>query len=141
MKPPKLNSEAVLREARSWLGTPYRHMAREKGAAVDCVQFVLAVGEAVGASGRIDPGPYRMINHPTKTRQLAERFGIEIPEPALGSIVFWGRKQNFPTHFGFLTDLYGARSVIHCDPGYGKVVEHTIPPEQLVLINSYWWFK
>lgn len=116
-------------------------MSREKGVSVDCVQFVLAVGEEVGATGHLDPGPYRMINRPDKTRKLAERFADELSYPALGSIVFWGRRPNFPTHFGFFSDLHGGPSIIHCDPGYGKVVEHTIPEEQLVLLDSFWWFK
>jgi cell wall-associated NlpC family hydrolase len=40
--------EAVVREARTWLGTPYNLGACVKGVGVDCVQFVAEVYKAVG---------------------------------------------------------------------------------------------
>lgn len=39
---------AVVAEALTWLGTPYHHAARVKGAGVDCGQLVAAVFETVG---------------------------------------------------------------------------------------------
>lgn len=38
----------VLAEAESWLGTPFEHMQRCKGAGVDCGQFLLGVFHNVG---------------------------------------------------------------------------------------------
>lgn len=35
--------ELVVREAESWLGTPYHHEARVKGSGVDCGQILVAV--------------------------------------------------------------------------------------------------
>lgn len=40
--------EAVVREARSWLGTPFRDHARVKGAGVDCVTLLQEVYPAAG---------------------------------------------------------------------------------------------
>jgi cell wall-associated NlpC family hydrolase len=34
---------AVLAEAESWIGTPFQHMQRCKGAGVDCGQFLIGV--------------------------------------------------------------------------------------------------
>lgn len=39
---------AVLAEARTWLGTPYHHMARIKGVGADCATFPAAVYAACG---------------------------------------------------------------------------------------------
>jgi hypothetical protein len=50
--------EQVLREALSWLGTPYHHGARVKGAGVDCGQFPAAVFEACGLVPKVDIGDY-----------------------------------------------------------------------------------
>ena len=48
----------VCRIARSWLGTPYHHMGRVKGAGVDCAMFPLEVYReelpAAGGSGQTD---------------------------------------------------------------------------------------
>lgn len=38
----------ILEEAHEWLGTPFLHMGRVKGAGVDCGQFPAAVYEAAG---------------------------------------------------------------------------------------------
>lgn len=38
---------AIVEEARSWLGTPFHHHARVKGAGVDCINFPAAVYSAV----------------------------------------------------------------------------------------------
>jgi cell wall-associated NlpC family hydrolase len=40
--------DAIVREAESWLDTPFHHEARVKGAGVDCGQMLVAVYSAVG---------------------------------------------------------------------------------------------
>jgi len=39
---------AIVREARSWVGTPFRHAARLRGAGADCGGLLLGVYSAVG---------------------------------------------------------------------------------------------
>lgn len=39
---------AIIAEAKTWMGTPWHHMGRVKGAGVDCAQFLIAVYSAVG---------------------------------------------------------------------------------------------
>ncbi len=50
--------ERIVAEATSWLGTPYHHMGRVKGAGVDCLQILIAVYSAVGLMPAIEPGYY-----------------------------------------------------------------------------------
>lgn len=42
----------------TWLGTPYAHCQRLKGAGVDCAQLPLAVYEAAGVISPTDVGEY-----------------------------------------------------------------------------------
>lgn len=49
---------AVVREALTWVGTPYHSLARIKGVGVDCAQILCAVYEAVGLLPHVDPGHY-----------------------------------------------------------------------------------
>jgi NlpC/P60 family putative phage cell wall peptidase len=49
---------AVLNEAESWIGTPFHHAARVKGAGVDCLMLLAEVYERAGVSGRIEPPFY-----------------------------------------------------------------------------------
>ncbi len=49
---------AVVAEARTWLGTPWHHMARVKGGGVDCAQILAAVYHAAGLVPDLDLGYY-----------------------------------------------------------------------------------
>ena len=46
--------DGVCRIARSWLGTPYHHMGRVRGAGVDCAMFPLEVYCEAGLIGDIE---------------------------------------------------------------------------------------
>jgi cell wall-associated NlpC family hydrolase len=50
--------QMVVDEARSWLGTPWIHMARVKGHGVDCGQLLAAVFEEVGLVEPVAIPPY-----------------------------------------------------------------------------------
>jgi len=45
---------AVLEEAQLWLGTPYHHMGRVKGAGTDCLMMLAEVYEAAGIVPHIE---------------------------------------------------------------------------------------
>lgn len=49
---------AVVNEALSWVGTPYHHMGRVKGAGVDCGMFIAEVFERCNKIPHIDFGYY-----------------------------------------------------------------------------------
>src|SRR3972149_8021753 len=42
-----LDHEAIIAEARSWIGTPYRHQASLKGVGCDCLGLVRGVWRAL----------------------------------------------------------------------------------------------
>lgn len=50
--------EAIVAEARTWLGTPWHHEGRVKGAGVDCAQLLIAVYSAVGLIDAYVPEHY-----------------------------------------------------------------------------------
>ena len=49
---------AVVREAESWIGTPFHHAARIKGAGVDCLMLLAEVYERAGICGHVEPPFY-----------------------------------------------------------------------------------
>jgi NlpC/P60 family putative phage cell wall peptidase len=51
-------ADAVVAEALSWVGTPYRHQGRKKGVGCDCLGLVLGVWRAIYAAAPELPGPY-----------------------------------------------------------------------------------
>ena len=48
----------VVREAESWIGTPFHHAARIKGAGVDCLMLLAEIYERAGIVPHIDPPFY-----------------------------------------------------------------------------------
>ena len=51
-------ADAVVVEALTWLGTPYRHQGRRKGVGCDCLGLVLGVWRTVYGVTPEQPGPY-----------------------------------------------------------------------------------
>lgn len=49
---------AVIAEALTWRGTPWRHMADKKGAGVDCLMLLVRAFVDTGAIAAVDPRPY-----------------------------------------------------------------------------------
>lgn len=49
---------SVVREAESWIGTPFHHAARVKGAGVDCLMLLAEVYERAGIVVRVEPPFY-----------------------------------------------------------------------------------
>ena len=49
---------AVVAEAGEWLGTPFHHQGRVKGAGVDCAMLLAEVYERCGLVRHVDPGYY-----------------------------------------------------------------------------------
>jgi cell wall-associated NlpC family hydrolase len=83
----------VINEALSWLGTPYHHEARVKGAGVDCGQFPAAVYEACGLIPHvgIEPYPHDWHLHRDDERYLGyvERHFFKADSPMPGDLALF----------------------------------------------------
>lgn len=84
---------AVVAEARSWLGTPYHHMGRVKGAGVDCAMLPAEVYAACGLipPQRIEFYPMDWNLHRGSERYLAHvlAHACEVGSPEPGDLVLW----------------------------------------------------
>lgn len=49
---------SVVKEAESWIGTPFHHAARIKGAGVDCLMLLAEVYERAGLAPHVEPPFY-----------------------------------------------------------------------------------
>lgn len=88
--------QLAVNEAKTWLGTPYHHQGRVKGAGADCGTLLCEVFETVGLMEHLDPRPYPQDWH---LHQMGQRYlelvrqscyEVDTPEP--GDIVLY--------HFG-----------------------------------------
>jgi cell wall-associated NlpC family hydrolase len=115
---------AVVKEALTWLGTPYHHHARVKGVGVDCAQLLCAVYEACGCVPHIDPGNYAHDWHLHRGEEVfirwLEKAGArEVQTPACGDVALfmYGRAYS---HGAIVVDERGPMAV-HAYLGRGVI--------------------
>lgn len=58
MTPESRLRAAVVAEVETWIGTPFHHAARVKGAGVDCLMLLAEVYELAGVAPHIEPPFY-----------------------------------------------------------------------------------
>ena len=114
----------VVKEAESWIGTPFHHAARVKGAGVDCLMLLAEVYERAGVVDRIDPPFYVPDWH---LHRDAERYleglvqyarPIEAPLPGDIALFRFGRTFShgaIVTRWPRLVHAYWNLGVVHGD--------------------------
>ena len=118
--------KAVVAEAKSWVGVPFRHQGRSR-LGVDCVGVVAMVCQGLKISDYDIRGYDRrpvaaqFLAHFTKGG--ARRIGVLVAQP--GDIMAF-RDDEFPCHIGILSMLAGRPSLIHSILTRGEVVEDRI---------------
>ena len=112
---------AVLEEARGWLGTPYHHMGRIKGAGIDCLTLLAEVYAAAGVIAPVVDLPfYRpdfMFHSELETylNGLLEAGGRPVEAPLPGDVAIFRR---FDWRiFGHTAIVVAWPDVIHAVPG------------------------
>jgi NlpC/P60 family putative phage cell wall peptidase len=129
-------SNFIVAEARSWIGTPYRHQASVKSVGCDCLGLVRGIWRALhGREPEAMPGYTPDWAEASGTETLAEAAGrhmakVDIADAASGDLVLFRWRANVPAkHCGILVaDGFAAR-FIHAQQG-AAVTEATLSP---------WW--
>jgi cell wall-associated NlpC family hydrolase len=113
----------IIAEARTWLGTPFHHQGRAKGAGVDCIGLVIGVAHALGLSD-FDTTHYGRIPSPLLMGAglRANMLAADRAEP--GSVL-WFAFDRVPMHVGIVTDS----GLIHAYSVAGRVVETGLDPQ------------
>ncbi|WP_310626368.1 hypothetical protein [Limnohabitans sp.] len=132
----------ICAEARSWLGTPYHHMARIKGVGVDCLQILIAVYSAVGLMDAFDTGyyPNDWMLHRDEERYLAGvlEHAHPVDTPSVGDMALYRFGRTY-SHSAILVD--GGLSV-HSYMGLGVVLtDPCAPPLVGRSVQHFSFFK
>ncbi len=116
--------EDIISEARTWIGTPWRHQGRLKGIACDCAGLIIGVMDAIGV-------PYQDIEaydrHPDG-RMLqatcdAQMTRAPLDKINIGDVVLMAWSKNIPQHLGIIGTHESGLSIIHAYAPSRKVVE------------------
>lgn len=131
----------VVREARSWLGTPWRHQGRRKGVGVDCVGFIAEVARAVGLMDFQEAANYRRRPDGKTLRAKLDDYLIPIDSAAIRAAdVVLLATHDMPDHVGLVGD-YPVRdevSLIHAYLPARKVIEHRFDPSwSAQIVRAY----
>lgn len=115
--------QRVVDVARSWLGTPYHHRARIKGAGADCGMILIAIYAEAGVIDDFDPGPYPRdwMMHRDEERYLGivQRFAHPVDTPKPGDIAVF-RYGRCVSHGAVVVDW---PTVVHAYVGQGVVLD------------------
>lgn len=138
---------AVVAEALTWAGTPWRHHSRVKGAGVDCAMLVAEVFERCGLFPRVDPGPYAKDAHlhrdGERVLEQLEQFAVRRPdgeEPQPGDVALFRYGRSL-SHAGIVTSY---PYLIHAWIGIGVTVDSVVANSDLSRrLGGYWnpWGK
>ena len=121
-------SERIIAEARLWIGTPYVHQMRAKGAGCDCLGLVRGVWSAViGTEPERPPAYSRDWSEPQGEERLwdaAARHLVRKPlkEAARGDVILFRMKAgSVAKHLGIQSVTGEAARFIHAYSGHGVV--------------------
>ena len=117
----------VVRAARGWLGTPYRHQAAAKGAGADCLGLVRGVWrEVCGAEPAPVPAYTMDWSEPQGEERLwtaARLYLLEKSGPARPGdvLLFRMRAGSVAKHLGILSEAGAVPRFVHAYAGRGVV--------------------
>lgn len=133
----------IVAEARTWIGTKYRHQGRKKGVAVDCIGLVGGVALACGISGAREwladktLHSYARSPDPTLLLDSCVRFMDRAPSYARASAgdVLLFSLQGEPRHFAFVSEVNGAGPT-HIIHAYALMVVRGVCEQALPVANA-----
>ena len=137
--------DAIVREAREWVGTKYMHQASVKGAGADCVGLIRGVGFATGVLPRRDDdwkrfNAYGRLPNPHRMKDGMNTFLVPIADGTeqIGDIAWLEWRADLPMHLAILAEHNGRRTLIHALSDFRMVVEHGLTADWEARVSSWW---
>jgi cell wall-associated NlpC family hydrolase len=134
-----MTREQLLAEARTWIGTPFHHRGRVKGAGVDCGGLVVAVAGACGIALPDLPAYARRASDDTLRAVVESAGGAPLPLAAArpGDVLLFAGPDGHPQHLGLLAGRAPDR-ILHACLESRRVVEQVLPAKLAArLIGVY----
>jgi cell wall-associated NlpC family hydrolase len=125
----------LLEEARSWIGTPWRHNYRQKTIGVDCINFIAACAERLDIDFELplfySPSPTTDILRSELEQKLRPLYTLDF---TIGNVVAF----NYLGIVHHVAIASSSDTIIHASRTRKKVVEERISKSQkLRIIECY----
>jgi len=137
-------TEDVLRIARGWIGTPYRHQGASRGAGADCLGLIRGVWrELYGAEPVVVPAYAPDWSEPQREERLWEAAGAYLwPQPLASDrpadvLLFRMRDGAVAKHLGIRSEAAGMATVIHAYSGHGVIESPLSRPWQRRIVARF----
>lgn len=147
---PRSTRDEIVAAARAWVGTPFMHQQSLLGVGVDCVGVILGVGRD---TGRLEISPeawapfaaYTRKPNPARMRKAMRRFLVEsivdrTSLPAIGSIGWFGWRDDLPMHLAIVSEFEGRPTMIHAFELQGRCCENSIDETWRSRVDSWWQY-
>jgi len=119
-------SERVVRVARAWIGTPYRHQASCRGAGCDCLGLLRGIWRELYGAEPCDVPPYsRDWSEPSREESMLEAASAYLEQRAPGEvapgdvIVFRMREHGVAKHVALQGETGTDPTFIHAYERHG----------------------
>ena len=110
--------DEIIKEARTYLETPFHHQARVKGVGIDCAGLIVAPLLHVGITVYDAPAYSRMPHGVLKP--IIEKYCTKTTDPQPGDLYLFTYIHNQPQHLAWVT----GKGMLHACARSKKVVEH-----------------
>ena len=138
----------IVRQARTWLGTPFHHQARLKGKGCDCLGLIVGVVDELGLKDKHGQ-PLAGYDEVTYSKEpdgayLTEKLKalldeVPIAEAQAGDLALFKVREN-PQHMAFLTDYENTLGMVHSYAPARRVVEHRLDDDwKQRLVKVFRW--
>lgn len=141
-------NNTIVKQARTWIGTPFHHQARLKGKGCDCLGLIVGVVDELGLKDKHGQ-PLAGYDEVTYSKEpdgayLTEKLTalldeVLIAEAHAGDLALFTVRDN-PQHMALLTDYEGMLGMIHCYAQARRVVEHRLDDDwKSRLVKVFRW--
>ncbi len=136
-----MDAEDVIREARTWVDTPYIHQARVKHKGVDCVGIVIGIGRDL----KLLPRDFEITGYsPTPVSNTMggelDKYLDRIDKKSMrgGDILWMLYGGKYPQHLAILTN---DRTIIHANNKIGSCKEHILDEKWVKRIRRVYRYR
>jgi len=131
-----MKPQDVIDEARSWVGTPFRHQGRVKGLGVDCIGVIAMVGKALGLTD-YDKTDYGRQPYKGLLKKGIEPHLEQVQEIHPGYILLM-KFADEPQHVAIYTEN---NTIIHSYQKVNKCTEHRFANSWKNMVVGIYRFK
>lgn len=125
----------VIAAAKGWIGTPYQHQARTKGAGCDCLGLILGVWQELGGA-LPDVPPYSQDWSEPQGDERLWRAAADLLTPRtpgapaqIGDVVLFRMRDGMVAkHLGVMSQINDMPRFIHAMSGHGVIESHLSSP-------------